>query len=179
MSQREFFTIGMKLIGLYCLGLGIEEWFKRSSIALAYMSPLIQTDVSIVRSQWLSLVTPVVLAIVGLYLIKDGSSLRDLANREIDGGEPISTRNLFATGIKLYGAFVVVGAISGCLGVVLNLIIVFFAPSYSDSEIILDRIKSNTLPSLLALSLGICCFVNANLFARLSVSRDPTGLQQK
>src|SRR5262245_3559250 len=168
MSQREFFTLGIKLIGLYFLAVGIEEWFKRSSAALGYLSPLIQTDESFILSQWVSLLIPILLVTSALYLIRDGSHLRDFAFREdheADLGHPTS---LFATGVNLYGVFVIVSSVSGCLGIVVNLMIMLFAPSYWDTKILLDGIKSDLLPTLSAISLGFCCCAKASWFTRLS-----------
>ena len=168
MTNKDFYTLGIKLIGLYCLALAIRDWFKRFSTALLYSSPLVQTDVTFIVSHWLNLIIPAVLMLLGLYLIKDGAFVLNIVFRSNDDDTDLMcSKNFFATGIKLYGVFLIVDSISDCLGIVVNSIIGVFAPSNLSTEIVLDALQSALLPSLSAISLGSFCCVKANWFTRL------------
>lgn len=168
MSKKDSLTLGSKLIGLYCLALGIAAWFKVFPAEFIRAGQLAQTDAIFRVSQWTSLISPVVLMFLGLYLIKDGSYVRDFAFRCDDEAPIEDPRDFFALGVQLYGAYLIVSWISTCLWIIFHLVMVLFASSYSSTETELDGIKTFFLPCLSAIALGICCVFWGKSFTRLA-----------
>jgi hypothetical protein len=163
MSPKDFFTVGLKLIGVYCLALAIEDLFH----IVPYSSPLIQREVTLISSQWLALIIPAVLMLLGLYFIKDGSYVLDFVLRDDAGDQPVSG-DFFTTGIKLYGSYLIVSSISPCLWIVINVAVLFFAPSYLSTDSELNNIKSNLVPCVTTIGLAIYCLLRSKSITHLA-----------
>ena len=164
MSEKDFFTIGLKLIGVYCLALAIENLFH----IVPYSSPLTQREVTLISSQWLALIIPAVLMLLGLYLIKDGSYVIDFVLRDDAGDQPMVSGDFFTLGVKLYGSYLIVGSISPCLWILINVVVLFFAPSYLSTDTELDNIKSKLAPCVTTIGLAIYCLLRSKSITRLA-----------
>jgi hypothetical protein len=155
MDLRYYFVLGSKLIGLYCLVL-----------ALIYFVPIIpsffvktiyqQEEAGYYRIIYLAFIlTPIFLAGLGLYLIRDGGFIHDLAFPQNNTTATIEMEHLFTLGIKLYGVFLAADSIPHLLKLLSNYIFVVNLP-YDFSQTAADHIgmKTDFMPYLASLILG-------------------------
>ena len=159
MNKNEFFTLGLKWIGVYCLTAAVGQLFELFPVTLEYATHLRRTVPGMTASGWLAVIGPAGFAFVGVYLIKDGSFIRYKAFRdryEFD----VSTRiALLDSGLKLFGVYLVAGSLPGFLWVAANVLIVLRAAPYLSVENEMEGIRDYLLLVLSTIGFGICCFV--------------------
>jgi hypothetical protein len=168
MDLRYYFVLGSKLIGLYCLVL-----------ALIYFVPVVPSffsqgyqreEAGYYRIIYLSFIlTPILLAAVGLYLIRTGDFIHDLAFPKNSTTATIEMEHLFTLGIKLYGVFLAAGSIPHLLKLVSNYIFVANLP-YDYSQTVADSIglKTDFMPYLASLILGVYFVLRGETITRLA-----------
>jgi hypothetical protein len=169
MTKKQYFTLGLKWIGIYGFAQALDVLFGYSSGDFVRARNLAQTDGIFRVSQWFSLLEPGGLLVLALYLIKDGSYVQELAWY----GEPdesMDPKSFFEVTIKLYGAYLLVDAIPNCLGLISNLTTVIFAPSYLSTSTESANIKSSGISNLVTLILGFWCILREKSVARLTLS---------
>jgi hypothetical protein len=176
MDLRYYFVLGSKLIGLYCLVL-----------ALIYFVPIVpsffaksvyqQEEAGYYRIIYLAFVlTPILLAAVGLYLIRGGGFIHDLAFPENSTTSTIEMEHLFTLGIKLYGVFLAAGSIPHLLKLLSNYIFVANLP-YDFSNTVADNmgIKTDFMPYLASMILGVYFVLRGGTITRLAFWKPREG----
>src|SRR5262245_26726089 len=117
MNQRQYFDLGRKLIGLYFLVWAVAELLGDldstilaigGSRAISGLRRLFYAVTSVAR---------ILVAIIGLYMIRSRSLIRWFAFREEDNAPTTRTADYFTVGVKLYGIILVVGTIPDFLRV--------------------------------------------------------------
>lgn len=159
MSIRDFFTLGSKWIGIYCFALAIDELFKAFPLTVTYVPQLRQSVPLFKLSHWVSFVVPAGFLTVGIYLIRDGSYIRKFAFHGDVENTMKDTKDFFDVAIKLYGLYLIAGAIPSCIWLFANVLIVLRAPPYWSVENELEGIQSYALPVLTTIGLGMCCLI--------------------
>jgi hypothetical protein len=171
MSIRDFFTLGSKWIGVYCLALAVGELFKAFPLTFTYVPQLRQSPPVFQASHWLSFLSPIGVLTTGVYLIRDGSHICDFAFHG-DGETTIKdSKDFFDVAIKLYGLYLVAGAIPSCIWLLANVLIVLRAAPYLSVDNELEGIQSYLLPVLTTLGLGTCCLILSSRLTGLAFHR--------
>ena len=158
MSRNELFTLGLKWIGVYCLAAAVGELFELFPITFNYAPHLRRSVPGFKMSEWISLIGPVGFLIIGAYLIRDGSYIRNRAFQQDNWINVASPRAFLDSGLKLYGVYVIAGSLPGFFWIAANALIVLRAAPYLSMENEVEGIRSYLLPVLSAIGLGICCF---------------------
>jgi hypothetical protein len=162
MSIREFFTLGSKWIGIYCLALAVGELFKAFPLTFTYMPQLRQSSPVFQVSHWRLFISPIGFLTIGIYLIRGGSYIRDFALHGNSENPVKDSKEFFNTSIKLYGLYLIAGTIPICIWLIANVLIVLRAAPYLSVDSELEGIQSNLLPVLATLGLGIYCLIGSN-----------------
>jgi len=169
MDLRYYFVLGSKLIGLYCLVLALI--YAVPIIPFFFFKTNYQQDVAgyynIIYLAFF--LTPMFLAGLGLYLIRDGGFVHDLAFPAKSAISKIDMEHLFTLGIKLYGVFLAAGSIPNLLKLLANYIFVSNLP-YDFSGTVADNMgfKRDFLPELVSIILGIYFVLRGETITRLA-----------
>ncbi len=155
MDLRYYFVLGSKLIGFYCLVLTIMH-FVPLVLSIFDTSEYSSEQFEYGKIVFVfSMLTPILLAVIGVYLIKDGSLVHELAFR--NGGAPTSrSSELFTMSIKVYGLYLAAVNIPDFFKLLANRILVGHLP-YDLGKYVLESIdlKINLLPFLIVTLVGI------------------------
>jgi hypothetical protein len=175
MSTRDFFNLGSKWIGIYCLALAVGELFKAFPLTFTYIPQLRQSPPGFQVSHWLSFIGPVGFLTIGIYLIRGGLYIRKFVCHD---GEKIikDSKDFFDVGIKLYGLYLIAGIIPSCIWLIGNVLIVLRAPPYLSVDDELEGIQSYLLPVLTTLGLGMCCFILSSRLTGLAFRRPESSV---
>ena len=127
MDLRYYFVLGSKLIGFYCLVLTIMH-FVPLVLSIFDTSEYSSEQFEYGKIVFVfSMLTPILLAVIGVYLIKDGSLVHELAFR--NGGAPTSrSSELFTMSIKVYGLYLAAVNIPDFFELLANRILVGHLP---------------------------------------------------
>ena len=176
MSLRDFFTLGSKWIGIYCLALAAGELFKAFPLTFTYIPQLRQSPPVFQVSHWLSFLSPMGFLMIGIYLIRGGSYIRDFAFHG-DGENTIEdSKDFFDVAIKLYGLYLIAEVIPSCIWLLANVLIVLRAAPYLSVDNAMEGIQSYLLSALTTLVLGMCCFTLSNRLTGLAFRRRETSV---
>ncbi len=175
MELKYYFVLGSKLIGLYFLVVAVV-YLVSVVPSMVGSSSYPQEEASYYRTiYFLTFLTPVLLVIIGYYLIRSGTFVHDLAFPKDRLNTSRGMEALFTLGIKLYGVFLVADSIPKLLRLISNYIFVFNSPyDYSDTVADFLGIKTNFLPYLATMILGFYFLVWGSSVTRLAFfkSRD-------
>jgi len=171
MDPKGLFILGVKLIGVYCLALAIEFVFHVVPWEFIRAERFSESAPVYKLSPWILLLAPVLLTVLGRYLMVDGRYVHDLVlarNGEIAIGK---AEGLFSLALALYGVLVLAGIIPLTVLVVSKIVIVVCTASYIETEIEMEGIKSELLPTLATIGLGLICLYNGKYLTRLAFHR--------
>jgi hypothetical protein len=166
MTKKQVFAVGLKLVGVYSLSLAIEVLFDFSSTEFVRKGNLAQTDGIFRIAQWFSLLEPLALSVIGLYLIKDGSYVQKLLFRD-EADELMDLPTFFQVAVKLYGTYLVVSSIPNCLEIISIVLSVSYAPGYLSTSRESDAIRSYGISTLVTIALGLWCGLREKSITRL------------
>jgi hypothetical protein len=159
MSRRDLFLLGSKWIGIYYLGLAAGELFRAFPLTFTYAPELRQSVVGFTVSHWLSFVGPIGFIALGIFLIRQNSYILKFVFED-DSANIIENSTDFAEiFVKVYGLYLVAGAIPSCIWLLANALIVLGAAPYLSVEDQLGGIRTHLLPILTTVGLGLYCFV--------------------
>jgi hypothetical protein len=169
MELRYYFVLRSKLIGLYYLVLALP-YFVALVPSFFAKSPYPHEGADYYRIiKFLLILTPVLLTVIGLYLIRSGAFVHDLAFPDNNPTPSIGMEALFTLGIKLYGVFLVAGSIPNLLKLLSNYIFVANSPyDFSDTVADMIGIKTDFLPYLASMILGLYFVVSGETITRLA-----------
>jgi len=171
MSREEFYSLGSRLIGIYCIASTIQELFRAFPLTFTYVPQLRQSVPLFTFSHWLSFVGPIGFLTVGIYLIRDGSYIHKFAFHDEVENSIRDSRDFFDVGIKLYGLYLTAGILPSCIWLLANILIVLRAAPYLSVENELESIQSNVLPVLTTLGFGTCGLVCSGILTKLVFRR--------
>lgn len=169
MNQREWFILGSKLVGLYCLALAVPTFITHGS-AIFIPAGYPEDMARMYRVYgFLMILTPVLLGLFGFYLIKNGAIVHQLA---YPGGASggLDTEGLFTIGIKVYGVYLLAGSTVEGLKIISGYIFVSNAPAYMSTVQELYGLQTNLLPTLGSAALAIFFLLGGQSLARLAVA---------
>jgi len=164
MSWKDYFIVGIKLIGLYCLLRGIEGIFQDFPLQLRTFEGMGQIHGVFKVSALLSMTIPLIMGGLGLYLIRDGRRLHGIPSFDVgmEGGN-----GWIAFGLVLFGFYLLASVVPDALRIVPDLAIVLQAPSYVSTDESMHRLKvTGSLTSITAL-LGTACILRGKTIAAL------------
>lgn len=169
MNQREWFILGSKLVGVYCLALAVPTFITH--ISTAFIPIGYPEDMARIYKVYgfLLILAPVLLALFGFYLIKSGAIVHDLA---YPGGrsEELNTEALFTIGIKVYGVYLLAGSVVEGLKITSTYIFVSNAPAYMSTVQELYGLQTNLLPTIGSAVLAIYFLFSGQRLARLAAA---------
>jgi len=171
MNQKEWFVLGSRLVGLYCLALAVPSFLTYTTTI--FVPPGYPEDMTRFYRVYgvLMLLTPLLLAWFGWYLIKRGTVVHELAYPGFSGVSSLNTEGLFTVGIKVYGVYLVAGSFVEGLKIFSSYIFVSNAPAYMSTAQELYGLQTNLLPTLGSATLGIFFFIWGQSLAHLAVER--------
>jgi hypothetical protein len=174
MNQRDWFILGSKLVGLYCLVLAVPTFITHSSAAFVPLDYPPDMARSYQIYKFLMILTPVLLALFGFYLIRDGSIVHEFAYPETESGE-LDLEALFTIGMKVYGVYLVAGSLVEGLKIVSTYIFVSNAPVYMGTGQELYGLQTQLLPTIGSIILAIYFIFWGQRLTSLAVR----GIQKK
>jgi hypothetical protein len=170
MDVRHYFILGSKLIGLYSLVLALL-YFVELIPSFVGNSLYSAEDAAYFRTVRLFLVlAPILLTIVGLYLIRGGVFIHRMAFPE---NGPVSSvgpmEGLFTLGIKLYGVFLIANSIPYLLKLIANYILVASGHwRVADAAADVVGIETDFIPYLVRILLGLYFLLRGETITRLA-----------
>jgi hypothetical protein len=169
MSWKDYFVVGIKLIGLYCLVRGIEDFVNVTPRQLRMLQEMGQVHGVLKLSALMSMTIPLIMGGLGLYLIRDGKCLLDLPKFDVgmDGD-----RGWLALGIVLFGVYLVASVVPYVLQIIPDLVAVLLAPAYVSKDESMQRLGSITVLASITVSLGAVCVFRGPIMAACAFKRD-------
>ncbi len=165
MNQKDYFILGSKLLGIYCLVLSFSYLIGAVEVLiepLGFPNDYIQAAIAIRIIEWL---IPVFYISLGIYLIRKGSFLYNLIfpNQAASYSDLAVKFMLFQ---KLLGLYLLVTAFPNFLKMVSNFFIVFGTPDYMIPNLHDKFLYLNTLPSIATVALGYYLVKDGRLFLK-------------
>jgi len=164
MSQRDYFQVGAKLIGLYCLVLVVPVFLGLlpTVIMLAGDSTKVSDQFGF---QLLPLfASPILLGTLGLYLLKSRSFGDRIVHTGTVSASASKLPEYFTAGAKLYGVFLVAGTIPGFLKLLANFLFVLNQASpHADIVTAVTGLRINFVPDLAMIGFGILLLLKGEL----------------
>ena len=163
MNQRDYFQVGVKLIGLYSLVYVLNILFGVLPTVFALLSIGKVADKLSVH-HLLSIVSLLLLAAVGFYLLRAPRFLHRLAFPKDASAPSENLHDYFAIGTKLYGVFVALGTIPPFLKSLANFLF-FSTQDFQHADIVTEasNIRVNFAPELAVIIFGIFLFLKGEL----------------
>ena len=165
MSWKDYFVIGLKLIGLYCLLQGFADIFRGFPGQLKTLQEWGQLHDVFKLSALISMMIPVIMAGLGLYVIRDGRRLHNIPNFEDSMDE---SRGWIALGIVLFGFYLLASAVPDVLRIIPDLAVMLQAPAYVSRDGSISWLKSTLLSTSLTVLLGMVCIFRGQAVAALA-----------
>lgn len=153
MTEKDYFQVGAKLIGLYCLVLMLPVLLGVLStiivIAGNTSDPLGVQHIPLFAS-------PILMVALGVYLLKSRAFAHRISFEGIGGMSNSKLPEYFTVGTKLYGVFLIVGTIPSFLTLLANfLFVVNQRVRYADIVTAATGLKTNFVPDLAMIIFGI------------------------
>jgi hypothetical protein len=165
MSWKEYFVVGLKLIGLYCLLHGFEGVFRVFPGQLKTLQEWGPLHGVFKLSALMSMMIPVIMSALGLYLIRDGRRLHNIPNF---GDSVDESRGWIALGIVLFGFYLLASAVPDVLRIVSDLVVMLQAPAYVSRDGSISWLKSTFLSTSLTILLGMVFIFRGQAVAALA-----------
>jgi hypothetical protein len=166
MTQKDYFEVGAKLIGLYSL-----------VYVLTTLLGLLPTVITLVSSgkvadkfsvyHLLSIISLVLLTFVGFYLLRARRSVHRIALPTNESAPGENLHGYFTIGTKLYGIFVALGTIPPFLKSLANFLF-FWTQDFQHADIVSEATSTrvNFAPDLAVIIFGIFLFLRGELLTR-------------
>jgi hypothetical protein len=162
MSWKDYFVVGLKLIGLYCLLHGFAEVFRVFPEQLKILEGWGNLHGVFKLSALMSMMIPLIMGALGLYLIRDGRWLQGIPNFDdgIDG-----SHGWITLGIVLFGFYLLASAVPHVLRIIPDLAIVLQAPAYVSRDGSISWLKSTFISTSVTVLLGTACVYRGQAIA--------------
>lgn len=165
MSWKDYFVVGLKLIGVYCLLHGFEGILRVFPVQLKNLQEWGQIHGVFKLSALMSMMIPVIVGGLGLYLIRDGKRLHGIPKFEASMDE---SRGWIALGIVLFGFYLLASAVPDVLRIIPDLAVMLQAPAYLSRDGSISWLKSTFLSTSITVLLGMVCIFRGQALATLA-----------
>lgn len=164
-NQKDYFIIGSKLLGIYCLALAlsntiwaIELLFEPLPYGTGYQQyELIQSITS-----W---IIPLFYVSLGVYLIRSSSALYKLIYSN-QSAIRSGLKNKFMLFQKFLGLYLIITAIRGFSKILSSIFVYFITSSYLFSSIPNNLLYWDRLDSVATILLGVYLLLDGRLFLK-------------
>jgi cytochrome c biogenesis factor len=164
MDQKDYFQLGVKLIGLYSLVLALPVLLGilPTVIAVAGKSTKVSEQFGV---QHLPLfASPILMATLGFYLLKSRAFADRICFNGINNVSSLKLPEYFTVGTKLYGVLLVVGTIPGFLKLLANFLFALNHLSpHADTLTGETGLRINFLPDLAMIGFGILLLLKGEI----------------
>ena len=176
MNQRGYFQVGMKLIGLYFVAYSLIALLGSVSTVISFVSSNKEADKFGIH-YFLSIVSPMLLMAIALYLLRSLKFLPRIAFPNSDTAPSENLAGYFTIGTKLYGAFVAVGAMPTFLKSLANFLFVANQDSpHAGVAAWATGLRINFAPELAVIIFGIFLFLRGELLTRWAFPSPETDM---
>jgi len=181
MNSRDYFVLGSKLLGVYCLFLAVPH--LGAAVATLADPPNLGDEYASIMfmSRVVFRIIPVVYLVFGFYLIRNGSVIHNLAYQvSSDEDNLLETRDKFIVFLKFLGMFLIVSYFPD----VLKSISSYFTYRNAFPTLNLFEDKQYALvnfgPSIVGVVFGFYLLKSGQVFVRLAFRSDaPTTENHK
>ena len=169
MNSRDYFVVGSKLLGVYCLflavpalGAAVQTFADTPNLGDEFASIMFLSRV-VLR------VIPVVYLVLGFYLIKNGSHIHNLAY-PVSAAEdsPIEAQDKFVLFLKFLGMFLIVSYFPDALKSISSYFTYKNAPPAFNLFQEKQYVLVNFAPSIVAVVFGFYLVKSGQVFVRLA-----------
>jgi len=163
MTQKDYFQVGAKLIGLYFMMLALPIFLGIFPMVIAVTSSSEKVSDQFGVQHLPLFASPILVAVLGLYLLK---SHRFVHRVFFEDGQHIRTSGLpeyFTVGAKLYGVFLIVGTLPTFLKLLGNFLFAFNYLSHADMITGEAGLRINFVPDLAMIGFGIFLLFKAEI----------------
>ena len=172
MNAREYFVLGCKLLGVWCLFMSIipltaaiTTFGSGPNMGEEYASIMFLTRV-VMR------LTPILYIVAGIYLLKNGTILHNFAYPPEDSTkESFDIHEKFALFLKLLGVYLIVNYFPDLLKSISSYFTYLNAPPAFDMFQQKSFTYVNLIPSTAAILLGCYLLKNGQFFIRLAFEK--------
>lgn len=166
MNQRDYFQVGVKLIGLYSLVYVLTTLLGVLPTVIAFVGSSKMADKFSVH-HLLSIISVLLLTVVGLYLLRARRFVHRINFPTNESAPSENLHDYFTIGTKLYGVFVALGTIPPFLKSLANFLF-FSTQDFQHADIITEasNIRVNFAPDLAVIIFGIFLFLRGELLTR-------------
>jgi hypothetical protein len=165
MSWKDYFVVGLKLIGVYCVLHAFESIFRDVPGQLKILREWGQLHGVFKLSALMSMMIPVIMAGLGLYLIRDGRRLHGIPKFEDSIDE---SRGWTALGIVVFGFYLLISSVPDVLHIIPDLALVLQAPAYVSRDGSISWLKSTFISTSLTVLLGMVCIFRGQAVVALA-----------
>lgn len=162
MTRRNYFIVGIKLIGVYCLLWGVEGIFRVFPEQKKVLEGWGDIHGIFVLSALMSMAIPLIMGGLGLYLIRDGRRLHSIP--KLDEGRNESQRWI-TLGMVLFGFYLLASSVPDVLGIIPEITIALQPPAYVSGDGLIHWLKSNFFPTAVTVLLGMLCVFRGQAIA--------------
>jgi hypothetical protein len=166
MAWKDRFEIGLKLLGVYCLLVALEQAVIDIPQQLKMLSEWGQLHAVFKVSALMSMLIPLIMMVLGFYLIRDGRGLHAIPKTEQCLHE---SAKWAALGLVLFGFYLLISVVPDILRVIADLLVVLQAPAYVSRDGAARLLQSNLLSTILTIALGLVCVFRRESAATLAL----------
>ena len=166
MDARQSFRVGTKLIALYYLILALPTCL---GVVLRIL-PMVQgggeTFDPLLGSSFVAmLLFPVIIGVVGFYVLRDGALFQRWTDSEGDFNHTDKTVDCFALGVKLLSVYFILGSIPTLSQRLANFLLLFHS---RDAGFITEGLgmSTNFLPQIVVIMFGLLLLARGDLLTR-------------
>jgi hypothetical protein len=176
MNQKEYFILACKVFGIYCLVLSLHQ--ITVSFPVFFLSGDYPDDMKryLKVSQLHAWLSPAILLVIGIYLIKDGRILHKLAYPYIDDELNMDLRGVFKLFLKMLGVFLIVTRIPQFLEVISRYFAYTNAPKYLGTMENKEFVYIYGLESIVTILCGFYLLLRGDFFLKIGLQKE---LQEK
>jgi len=168
MKPRDYFILGCKLFGVWCLLQGIFSLigtiptFMKAPDLGSELQEIYMVTIVVTR------LIPILYIALGIYLLRDGSQLFRFAYPDDD--ENISDlEEKFKVFIKIFGIYLLVTYIPDLLKTISSFITYNHAPRYMEMGRELNYMSVNSASSIGGVIAGLYCLKSGKIFIKLGL----------
>lgn len=174
MEPNHVFKAALKIVGVLTI---IWSFTKIAEMATYFLS--IYNDSALMQDHMLfsfrfsllfMLLVPILLFIIGVYLLKNGESIIKLAFKEIPKPTENSVETVFRLFMKIVGFILIIVSIPKGLHFISA--VIYASSIYSpDTNMMLEPILNHLIPAVVYFILGLYLLISGNLFYKLAFSK--------
>ncbi|MGC9966581.1 MAG: hypothetical protein ABSE08_14355 [Syntrophobacteraceae bacterium] len=180
MSSRDYFVVGCKVVGLYCIFLSLNHFIKLVDI---YFTPIKLPPELVwsVTNITITIIIPIIFLLIGIYLIRNGKFVHDIAYPSLqttdvdDSSDDLACENnkcelsmncIITLAFQFAGIYLILSNFPDLLKVMSY----YIAKQHSSNLFQMPYTYFNFLPSLGGMLLGIYLLRVNNLFTTLALN---------